>query len=494
MKQFLKERLPLAEISEHLRKPLPKHINLLFSLGSLAMFLLLLQAVTGALLALSYSPTPDDAYDAVTYISNEAPFGSFVRGLHHWGASAMVIIVFLHLLRVVLYGSYKAPRELTWVVGVLLLLVVLGFGFTGYLLPWDEKAYWATKVGVEISGKAPVLGDWVAKVLRGGTEVGAVTLSRFYALHTIWLPWLAFGLVGLHLFLVRYYGSSGKPQNTLEDMKMGKPFYPDQVFEDVVGMLILFIVLASAALFVPVPLEDVADPTNANYDPRPEWYFLFLFQLLKYFQGPFEIIGTFIIPTVGMVLLLLLPFLDRSERKVLWKRPVALTVTTVCVAAVVTLTLLGATAKKLETVEPETPSPVQQATDTDTQNGETTETEEPPEVEDLKELMRLMMDAYYEVVDYFDTGEGKAEAVEGAKQLATYSKAIVAFEPPKNAERTEEYAEIQEQFAETLTQFAEKLEQEGITDETRQQWDDIVTLVNQAHQRFSEEEIDLEAY
>ena len=226
MRQFLNERLPLEAFSAHLRKPLPKHINLLFSLGSLAMFLLILQAVTGAFLAFYYSPSPEHAHNAVTYISTEVPFGAFVRGLHHWGASAMVIIVVLHLLRVVLYSSYKAPRELTWIFGVLLLLVVLGFGFTGYLLPWDEKAYWATVVGVEIASTAPGLGDFVAKVMRGGTEIGAVTLSRFYALHTIWLPWLAFGLVGVHLFFVRYYGSSGKPENTPEEMKTGKPFYP----------------------------------------------------------------------------------------------------------------------------------------------------------------------------------------------------------------------------------------------------------------------------
>ena len=357
--QFLKERLPLAEISAHMRKPLPKHINLLFSLGSLAMFLLLLQAATGAFLALYYSPSPEHAHNAVTYISEEVPFGAFVRGLHHWGASAMVIIVFLHLLRVVLYSSYKTPRELTWIVGVFLLLVVLGFGFTGYLLPWDEKAYWATVVGIEIASTAPILGDFVAKILRGGTEIGAVTLSRFYALHTIWLPWIAFGLVGVHLFLVRYYGSSGTPQNTPEEMKTGKPFYPDQVFEDVVGMLIIFAILASLALFVSVPLEDVADPTNADYDPRPEWYFLFLFQLLKYFQGPFEVIGTFVIPTVGMVLLLFLPFLDRSERAVLWKRPIALTVTSISVIGIVTLTILGASSPKLETQE--TPQPTAQS-------------------------------------------------------------------------------------------------------------------------------------
>ena len=357
---FLAERLPLKEVENHFKKPLPKYINWLFSLGSTAAFLLILQAVTGAFLAFYYSPSPDHAYNAVNYISKEVAFGGFVRGLHHWGASAMVIVVCLHLLRVVVYASYKPPREITWVTGVLLLLIVLGFGFTGYLLPWDQKAYWATVVGVKIAGTAPVIGDFVAKGLRGGDEVGAVTLTRFYALHTIWLPWLAFALIGVHLFFVRYYGSAGTAKNTPEDMRSGKPFYPDQLFEDAVAILILFIVLASMAIFVPVPLEELADPTDASYDPRPEWYFLFLFQLLKYFEGPLEVVGTFVIPTVGFILLLLLPFLDKKEERIsLLKRPVALTVTCLSVVLIVLLTILGAIAPRLEPT-PEEPTTTEQ--------------------------------------------------------------------------------------------------------------------------------------
>ena len=353
---FLADRLPLRDVEDHLKKPLPKHINWLFSLGSMAAFLLILQAVTGAFLAFYYSPSPDHAYNAVSYISKEVAFGGFVRGLHHWGASAMVIVVCLHLLRVVVYASYKPPRELTWVTGVFMLLIVLGFGFTGYLLPWDQKAYWATVVGVKIAGTAPVIGGFVGKVLRGGEEVGAVTLTRFYALHTIWLPWLAFGLVGVHLFFVRYYGSAGTPKNSPEDMRSGKPFYPDQLFEDAVAILILFVILAAMAIFMPVPLEELADPTDASYDPRPEWYFLFLFQLLKYFEGPLEVIGTFVIPTVGFILLLLLPFLDKRERTSLLKRPVALTVTCLSVVLIVLLTVLGAISPRLE------PAPEQAST------------------------------------------------------------------------------------------------------------------------------------
>ena len=346
---FLADRLPFKNVEDHLKKPLPKHINWLFSLGSIAAFLLILQAVTGSFLAFYYSPSPDHAYNAVNYISEEVAFGGFVRGLHHWGASAMVIVVCLHLLRVVAYASYKPPRELTWVTGVFMLLIVLGFGFTGYLLPWDQKAYWATVVGVKIAGTAPIIGEFVGKVLRGGEEVGAVTLTRFYALHTIWLPWLAFGLVGVHLFFVRYYGSAGTPKNSPEDMRSGKPFYPDQLFEDAVAILILFVILAAMAIFVPVPLEELADPTDANYDPRPEWYFLFLFQLLKYFEGPLEVVGTFVIPTVGFILLLFLPFLDKkAERTSLLRRPVALTVTSLSVVLIVLLTILGAISPRLE--------------------------------------------------------------------------------------------------------------------------------------------------
>ena len=346
--QFLAERIPIRSIETHVKKPLPKHINWLFSLGAMALFLLILQAATGAFLAIYYSPSPDHAYNSVNYISKEVPFGGFVRGLHHWGASAMVIVVFLHLLRVVVYDSYKAPRELTWIVGVLLLLIVLGFGFTGYLLPWDQKAYWATVVGAKIASTVPIIGDAIGRIMRGGEEVGAVTLTRFYAIHTIWLPWIAFGLVGLHLFLVRHLGSSGLPKNTSKDMDAGKPFYPDQLFEDSVAILILFGVLVLMALFVPVPTEEIADPTDASYDPRPEWYFLFLFQLLKYFEGRFEVVGTFVIPTVAILLLFLVPFLGRKERLPIHKRPVALIVTSISVLSLISLTILGLRSPRLD--------------------------------------------------------------------------------------------------------------------------------------------------
>jgi quinol-cytochrome oxidoreductase complex cytochrome b subunit len=183
----------------------------LYTLGSASLFVFLVQAVTGALLAMNYVPSSEHAYDSVRYIGEKVLCGSFIRGLHHWGASFMVVLVSLHLLRTYFMGAYKYPREGTWMVGVFLFLVVIGFGFTGYLLPWDQKAYWATMVGTNIAGQTPLVGPLVSKVLKGGPDMGAATLTRFYALHVLVLPGLILGLIGAHLFLVVWHGISEPP-------------------------------------------------------------------------------------------------------------------------------------------------------------------------------------------------------------------------------------------------------------------------------------------
>ncbi len=184
----------------------------LYTLGSAAMLIFTVQFVTGALLAMSYSPSPDHAYDSVRFIDGSVLFGSLVRGLHHWGATFMVVLTTLHMLRTYCMGAYKYPRELTWMVGVGLFLLVLGFSFTGYLLPWDQKAYWATVVGGNIAGQVPVLGPYISKILLGGSDMGAATLTRFYAIHVLVLPALAVGAVGVHLFLVVWNGISEPPK------------------------------------------------------------------------------------------------------------------------------------------------------------------------------------------------------------------------------------------------------------------------------------------
>lgn len=184
----------------------------LYTLGSALLFVFLVQIITGALLGMNYVPSPDHAHDSIRYIENEVLLGKFIRGLHHWGATLMVILVFLHMLRVYFMAAYKYPREATWLFGVGLFLVVMGLGFTGYLLPWDQKAYWATVVGVNIAGQAPVVGPYVAKVLMGGDAMGAATLTRFYALHVLVLPLTAALLIGVHLFLVIWHGISEVPR------------------------------------------------------------------------------------------------------------------------------------------------------------------------------------------------------------------------------------------------------------------------------------------
>jgi quinol-cytochrome oxidoreductase complex cytochrome b subunit len=209
---WLDERMGWRSVWEaiFLRK-VPK-VNWFYTLGSATLFVAVNQAVTGILLTIYYVPTPDHAYDSVQYITSQVAGGWLIRGLHHWGASVMVVLVVLHMLRVILFGAYKYPREVTWITGVVLLLVVIGFGFTGYLLPWDQKSYWATTVGTRIAGVVPFLGNWILRIMRGGDDLSAVTLARFFGAHVWVLPATLLLLVGTHLFLVIRNGISEIPK------------------------------------------------------------------------------------------------------------------------------------------------------------------------------------------------------------------------------------------------------------------------------------------
>lgn len=209
---WLDERLAWRRVWEtiFLRK-IPK-TNWLFTLGSATLFVAVNQAITGILLTIYYVPTPDHAYNAVQYITTEVTAGWLIRGLHHWGASAMVVLTVLHMLRVIFYGAYKYPREITWWTGVGLLLIVIGFGFTGYLLPWDQKAYWATIVGTRIAEVTPVIGNWILRVMRGGEELSALTLARFFGVHVWVLPATLALLLLTHMYLVIRIGISAVPK------------------------------------------------------------------------------------------------------------------------------------------------------------------------------------------------------------------------------------------------------------------------------------------
>jgi quinol-cytochrome oxidoreductase complex cytochrome b subunit len=188
------------------------HVNWFYTLGSATLFVATLQIVTGILLTMYYVPTPDHAYDSVVYITTQLPAGWFIRGLHHWGASAMIVLTALHMLRVFFTGAYKYPREMTWLTGIALLLIAVGFGFTGYLLPWDQKAYWATTVGTQIAGVAPGLGPLILRIARGGEDLSALTLARFFGAHVWVLPAALLTLIAIHMYLVVRIGITSAPE------------------------------------------------------------------------------------------------------------------------------------------------------------------------------------------------------------------------------------------------------------------------------------------
>ncbi|HEY3346494.1 MAG TPA: cytochrome bc complex cytochrome b subunit, partial [Nitrospirota bacterium] len=329
------------DIDRLMRKPIKGGARWMFSLGALNLYLFVNQMLTGIFLNLYYVPSPDHAYDAVKFIQSETDFGWLVRGLHFWGASAMIVSLMLHVTRVYTFGAYKKPRELMWLSGALLLLLTVGFAFTGYLLPWDQKAYWATVVGTNVAGTAPVLGPYIVKVLRGGAEVSNITLTRFFTIHTMFLPWTLAAVAAFHLTLQQLVDHT--PPWNPEKAKVVAPFFPDQVLKDMVAALGVFVLLIVLAYSAPPTLEALADPTDKTYNPRPEWYFFFLFQLLRYFEGRLEIIGTMVIPNLFVVVLLALPFIDRNPELNPRKRPVAMSALVFVLAGYITLTLLAST-------------------------------------------------------------------------------------------------------------------------------------------------------
>lgn len=291
--------------------------------GSIAVFLFLTQAFTGILLAFNYAPTPGDAYNSLRYILTELTGGRIIRGLHHWGASMMIVVVVLHMVQVFLYGAYKKPREATWMVGVVLLLVTLAYGLTGYLLPWDNRAYWGTVVATQIAAQAPVLGPYLSRLLGGEGAVGVVTFARFYGLHVLLLPPATLLLIAVHVYLVRKHGVAPAPGDELLPRQQ---FYPKQVFKDTVAIFIAFAILFTLAIVARVPLEQLADPTDTAYTPRPEWYFLFLFQTLKLFSGPLEVVGSVVLPGLAVLALILVPFIDRGRMVQVTRRTFAIAV------------------------------------------------------------------------------------------------------------------------------------------------------------------------
>ncbi len=304
-------------LHEALQEPIVGGARWAYVFGSALTITFAVQAITGVLLMTTYAPSAQTAWSSVHYISYGLAGGWLIRGLHHFGSQAMIVLVGAHLFQVALYGAYKKPREMNWWFGLGLMAVTLGFGLTGYLLPWDQKGYWATQVATNIAGTSPVIGGFLQQLMQGGPEYGSLTLTRFYALHVGVLPGSLVALLVAHLALFRKHGVTPPPN---ADLKIVAPFYPKQVWKDLVaGLVVLAVLFFLASREHGAPLDAPADPAS-DYPARPEWYFLPLFQLLKYFHGPLEIVGTMGIPTLAAAYLFFLPLLDKKPTTALGPR------------------------------------------------------------------------------------------------------------------------------------------------------------------------------
>jgi len=315
-----------AFVDKQMHKRLPPQTGWLHVFGSLSLLLFLSQTLTGVLLLIYYRPTPDEAHASIQYITGKVQFGWLYRQVHAWGATMMIFFLLLHMMRTYFSGAYKKPRELTWVTGVFIFIVVIMFGFTGYLLPWNQIAFWATTVGTESANKVPFIGGWLEYFLRGGDAVSGATLSRFFVVHVIILPWILTPLIIIHLVLMRLNNLAtlepvGEEKPLLAEQ--GIPFFPVHVMKEGVVVVLLFAVLVTLAVLYPWEIGEPANPLSTPEHIKPEWYFLPSYQLLKYFEGPYGAIVGILACSVPFLLLLFWPFVDRSKYRHPRKRPLA---------------------------------------------------------------------------------------------------------------------------------------------------------------------------
>lgn len=319
-KNWFDERLSISTLSDLAqKKEVPLHRqSIWYYFGGMTLFLFVVQVVTGILLLLYYRPSAENAFESVQFIVTEVKFGWLIRSIHSWSANLMILTLFIHMFSVYFMRSYGKPRELTWVSGVMLLFISVGFGFSGYLLPWNEVSYFATKVGTDIAGVIPIVGKTMLRFLRGGDEVTGATLTRFFGFHVAVLPAVSTVLIGLHVLLVQLHGMHvpARYEKNYRRMK----FFPNFIMRDLIGWILAIGALAALAALFPWELGVKADPfAPAPAGIKPEWYFLFMFQTLKYipakifiFEG--EVIGVLFFMLAGAALLVV-PFINPSPEK-----------------------------------------------------------------------------------------------------------------------------------------------------------------------------------
>jgi len=308
--------------------------------GALLLALLVLMFLSGAFMAFYYSPTPSSAYDSVDYALFTVPFGDIIKGIHHYGWNFILIVLGVHLVRAFLVGAYKPPRQLVWVSGVMILLLVPTLIITGDLLPWDQKGYWSTQVRISIIDSIPLVGEFINRLLQGGPLTGIVALTRFYILHIVFLPCFLIVLILFHFHFLRHRGITNS-QSGRRSTHATISLFPQLVNRWLILFLVATVVLGLISWYWPAPLGDPADPTDYTYVPRPEWWVLFLNQLVTIFKGSWSIIGSVIIPGGVIVLLIVLPFIDSSPERHFSKRKRVMLVAAIIFIALIGLSILG---------------------------------------------------------------------------------------------------------------------------------------------------------
>jgi quinol-cytochrome oxidoreductase complex cytochrome b subunit len=319
LRLWLDERLgtdALARLARKKEVPVHRH-TVWYYFGGMTLFLFVVQVATGILLLLYYRPSAENAFESVQFIMTEVQFGWLVRSVHSWSANLLIATVFIHMFSVFFMKAYRAPREMTWLSGSLLLFIFLFFGFSGYLLPWNKLAYFATKVGTDIAGVVPIIGGFARRFLRGGEEVTGATLTRFFGFHVAVLPAITTVILGVHALLVQKHGMSVPPGVDEQKVKTMK-FVPNFLMRDLIGWILAIGVLAALAALFPWELGEKADPfASAPAGIRPEWYFLFMFETLKLipakvFSLDGEVVGILAF-ALGGLLWVIVPFLDKSS-------------------------------------------------------------------------------------------------------------------------------------------------------------------------------------
>lgn len=355
---WLEARLGLRDsLWPMLRHPVPSGARWWYVFGSATLTLFMVQVITGICLALVYVPSPDQAFESLEYLNYDQYLGWLLRAIHCYAGTGMVCMMFVHLTQVFLFGAFKYPRELTWLVGVGLLALTLFMGFSGQVLRWDQDAYWGLNVAASMAGRVPIVGPQVVNLLLGAPQVGAASLSRFFALHVFIVPGLLIFLITVHLYLVLKKGISeppvpGKPVDpkTYEAqyhkvIDKGEPFFPDAVWRDAIfSFLSVVVVVVVAACLGPYGPGSIPDPTLIQANPRPDWYFLWLFALLALSPPEVETFVMLVLPVVLFGILIAFPFVAGKGERSWRRRPVSVLMVIVVFISFVVLTYLGAVA------------------------------------------------------------------------------------------------------------------------------------------------------